>query len=217
MPPLTTANPGNLLKLLDLCLKGDPIARQELAIRISKLVYRDTYKAADTLKLNLTREDYEDINQEVVIKLFKNDNRKLRTFKGVSSIEGWLYVIVYHHMVDRSRSADEKKKRKTTSIHAPKGSDPENPTIEDTLISEGSSTLEILAYQAMVKSLRNACIEILSDEERAIFDLWCTRQYTIAQIAGLLGRKPNTISTLIHRAQAKILEYLREKEPDTVL
>jgi RNA polymerase sigma factor (sigma-70 family) len=218
MPPVTIAISGNLLKLLDLCLKGDPIARQELAEQISKLIYGYTNKAAFLLKLRLSREDYADINQEVLIKLFANDNRKLRTFRGASRLERWIYVIVYRHMVDhRLRDAEEQKQRKTISIHAPTGSDPDCATLEDSLAAEASDPREVLAYRAMVESLRTACKGVLNDEERTILDLWCSRQYTTDQIAGLMGRNSNTISTLIHRAQAKILEYLREKEPDTVL
>jgi len=218
MPPVTIAISGNLLKLLDLCLKGDPIARQELAEEISKIVYRHTYKAAGALNLRLSREDHADINQEVLIKLFKRKNRKLRSYSGKAKFENWLYVVVFNHMVDhRLRDAEEKKQRKTTSIQAPIGSDPDSPTVEDTLTDPSSDPREILTNRALVGALRTACETVLSDEERTILDLWCSRQYTTAEIGGLLGRKPNTISTLIYRAQAKILEYLREKEPDTVL
>ena len=106
IPAKTIAVPGNNLVLLARCLKGDLDARQELAVRISKLVYIDTNRAAFSLGLRLTREDVDDINQEVLIKLFANDNRKLRSFSGKSSFERWVYVIVYNCLVDRSRSAD---------------------------------------------------------------------------------------------------------------
>ena len=179
-------------------------------------MYIDTNRAAFSLGLRLSREDADDINQDVLLKLFADDNRKLRSFGGRSSFERWIYVIVYNCLVDRARSAGEKERRRTSSIHAVASSDPDGPTLQESLSSDISDPREILAYRAMVEALRAACREILTVEERTILDLWCSRQYTTDQIAGLMGRKPNTISTLIHRAQAKILEYLREKEPDSV-
>lgn len=218
MPTETIAIPDKNLELLEKCLQGDSIARQELAEQISKIVYRHTNKAAFSLNLRLSREDYDDINQEVLIKLFENDNCKLRSFRRASRLERWIYVIVYRHMVDhRLRDAEEQKQRKTVSIHTTKGSDPDSPTIEDTQRSQNSDPREIIEYGELLKSLRNACKDVLSKEDQTILTLWCSHQYTTAEIGGLLGRKPNTISTLIYRAQAKILEYLREKEPDTVL
>jgi RNA polymerase sigma factor (sigma-70 family) len=202
--------------LLESCLAGDREARQELAVRISKLVYLDTNRAAFSLGLRLSREDADDINQDILLKLFAHEGRKLRSFGGRSSFERWIYVIVYNCLVDRARSADEQARRRTTSIHAPSGSDPDSPTLEDSLADTISDPREVLEYRGMLESLRVARQEVLTEEERTILDLWCCRQYTTDQIGTLMKRKPNTISTLIHRAQAKILEYLREKEPDSV-
>ena len=202
--------------LLESCLAGNREARQELAVRISKLVYLDTNRAAFSLDLRLSCEDVDDINQDILLKLFAHEGRKLRTFGGKSSFERWIYVIVYNFLVDRARSADEKTRRRTTSIHAPSGTDPDSPTLEESLADPGADPLDVLHYRSMLESLRAARQEVLTEEDRTILDLWCCRQYTTNQIAALLNRKPNTISTLIHRAQAKILEYLREKEPDSV-
>lgn len=204
-------------ELLDKTLAGDKDARYELAVLTSKLIYRYTYDRAQSVGLHFSRQDVQDFNQDLLISLFQCDCRKLRGFKRKSSFARWLYVVVTNALIDRKRSLANRLDEDTESLQARVSSNPDAPTLEELLPDLASNPKEQLLYKSLVESVRKAKDEVLTKEEKLIIDLWCSRQYTEKEMSMLLDMNENTIATKIRRAQARILEYLKDKEGDSVI
>lgn len=204
-------------EMLDNTLADDKDARCELAVRVSKLIYRYAYDKAPSLGLRLSHEDAQDLNQEILVSLFQEDCRRLRSFKRRCSFGRWIYVIVTNALIDRKRSQTNQMAERSVSLHYGVSNDPDAPTLEELLPDLGSNPKEQLLYKSLVESVRRAKEEALSEEDKLIIDLWCSRRYTEKEMAILLGMNENAIATKIRRAQAKILQYLKDKEGDCVL
>lgn len=204
------------LELLDECLAGDAVATEELAVRTSKLIYMIAMQKAPTVGLAMTREDLRDFNQDILLSLFKDDCRRLRAFGRRSSYARWISVIVANALIDRKRSRSQQDAEKTDSLHRSLSDDPDAATLGDLIPDLSSDPREQVVYRGLVQAVRQARETVLGDEERLIIDLWCSRRHSEKEIGVLTGRNPNTVATIISRAQVKILTYLKNKEGETV-
>jgi len=204
------------MELLDGCLAGEAVATEEFAVRTSKLIYFVAMQKAPSVGLKMTREDLKDFNQDVLLSLFDGDCRRLRTFGRRSSFSHWISVIVTNALIDRKRSLENRNAERTDSIQRPLSDNPDAATLEELIPDLASNPREQVMYKALVEAVRKARDQVLSDEERLILDLWCSREHTEKDIGILLGRNPNTIATLISRAQVKILKCLKNKEGESV-
>lgn len=204
------------VELLDACFAGDAAATEDLAVRTSKLVYCIAMQRAPSVGLRMTREDLKDFNQDILLSLFGDDCRRLRAFGRRSSYAHWVSVIVTNALIDRKRSRKQQDVEKTDSIHRPLSSDPDAATLEDLIPDLAADPREQVMYRALVDAVRKARDQVLSEEEKLILDLWCSREHTEKEIGALMGRNPNTVATIISRAQVKILTFLKNKEGETV-
>ena len=208
---------ANDIELLQRVLDGDREAREDLAVRTAKIIYRMAYnKARATGLRRFNQQDAEDLVNDVLVSLFRNDARKLRLFRRESSYVRWIGVIVTHALIDRKRSKANKLEEASKSIHEKLGSDSDSPTREDFIEGLETDPHEKALYRCLVNTVREAQQKVLNEEEKLILDLWCTRRYTLNEMGLMLGKNPNTIATIIHRAQAKILKYVKKKEGDSV-
>lgn len=204
------------IELLDQCLAGNKTAREDFAVRVSRMIYVFAMQKAPLVGLSLNTEDLKDFNHDLLVSLFEDDCRRLRGFSRRSTLSGWIRVLVANALIDLKRSKDNQMREHSTSLHKPVSAGEDSVTWEDILPDLGSNPREQLLYKNLVESVRTARDEVLSDEEKVIVDLWCTRRYTEKEMSVLLDRNENTIATIISRAQAKILAYLKNKEGDSV-
>jgi RNA polymerase sigma factor (sigma-70 family) len=193
------------LALLDRCLDGDRKAREDLAVRIGRLVFMQGQVKALPLGLRLSRADLEDLSHDILVSLFEDDCRRLRAFGRRSSLSRWVAVIVANRLIDTAR-----RNVRTLSLDAPVSHDPDAAVLADVIPDPGPDPRERAVERSLVEAVREARATVLSREENLILDLWCSREYTEREMGVLLGRNPNTIATIISRAQAKILQYLRD-------
>jgi RNA polymerase sigma-70 factor (ECF subfamily) len=89
---------------------GDPVAFEHLVERNYMLVYTVSYKWCGT------KEDAEDVTQEVFMKLSKN----IFYFKEESTFQTWLYRIAINTARDFARMNERKRKKETAFIEEKK-------------------------------------------------------------------------------------------------
>ncbi|MDR4497772.1 MAG: RNA polymerase sigma factor [Candidatus Scalindua sp.] len=94
------------LELIKLARDGDAVAFEILVERSYLLVYKISYKWCGT------KEDAEDITQEVFMKLSKN----IFSFKEESTFQTWLYRITINTAKDFTRKNARKQKKETAYI-----------------------------------------------------------------------------------------------------
>ena len=203
--------------LLKQVLEGNKQAREDLAVRTARIIHGVAYHKAREVGLrDFSRQDAEDLVHDILVSLFRENAKRLRAFRGDSSYARWIWVITVNALIDRKRSKANKLAERSTSMQQRVSADSESPTVEELQQDLGSDPREILLYKSLVSAVREACEQVLGEEEKLILDLWCSRKHTEKEMGVMLGKNPNTIATIIHRAQAKILNYVKEKEEDSV-
>jgi RNA polymerase sigma-70 factor, ECF subfamily len=178
-------------ELIDLILKNQDyficlINRYQS--RLFKFIFRIT---------NVSREEAEDILQEVFIKVYKNINEVDRSLK----FSSWIYRITYNQVVSNYR-----KNRARPEYNA---------------IAINDNALNQLAVESDIKGqinqqyLRNNIIKIISKldvkyQEVLILRFWEEKDYQ--EMSDILKKPQGTIATLLNRAKQAFRQELAKQE-----
>lgn len=176
-------------------LNGNTNAFSELVECYKDLVY--------TLALRLMKDRIkaEEMAQNTFIKVFK----KLSTFKGQSKFSSWIYRITYNTCLDELRT----KKKNFNTITINEFSEYEIATIDNALSRMENEEL---------KRTIQVCIDKLPNEAGFLLTLFYFQDYSIQEMAKVLGLKPNNTKVKLHRARLKLAEILKKQlEPEIIL
>lgn len=172
--------------LIQGCLGGDRRMQEELYRRFSPRMYGVCLRYAGYA------EEAEDILQEGFIKVFK----KLGSFRGDGSFEGWIRRIFVNTAIEHFR-------RKTYL-------QPITEQHESTVEGKYLSVLDNLAEKDVMK-----LIQELSPGYRTVFNLYVVEGYTHKEIGDMLGISEGTSKSQLSRAkvilQDMVRKYLEER------
>jgi len=158
--------------LINGCLEGSRRMQEELYNRFSPRMY------AVCLRYAGNAEEAEDILQEGFIKIFK----KLESFRGEGSFEGWIRRIFVNTAIEHFR-----RKRYLMPV-----TEKEENTIEGKYVS----ALDALAEKDII-----ALIQELSPGYRTVFNMYVVEGYTHKEIADMLGISEGTSKSQLSRAK----------------
>jgi RNA polymerase sigma factor (sigma-70 family) len=168
-------------KLIDRILAGEERCYAELV---------DQYKSyAFTIALRIVndRAEAEEVAQDSFVKAFnylKNFNRQAR-------FSTWLYRIVFNTAISHKR----KNRLITERIE---NKQVENPERADSGIERDDKTLFI--GQALKK---------LNDADQLAIQLFYIKEFSLEEVASLMGQNVNTIKVRIHRARQRLADELK--------
>ncbi|MBN2418061.1 MAG: RNA polymerase sigma factor [Deltaproteobacteria bacterium] len=164
-------------ELIDLAVNGDEHAFEVLIQRHYLPVYHFSFKWCRS------KEDAEEITQEVFIKLTRN----LKSFKYKSSFRTWLFRIVINTAKDYS---------KKNSIRRSYESAYENEKISDNPghVNEDTTDVDRLYF----------CIDRLPDKQKAALMLVVAEGLSHGEAAKVLKCREKTISWRIHQARNRL-------------
>ena len=168
-------------KLIDRILAGEERCYAELV---------DQYKSyAFTIALRIVdeRADAEEIAQDGFVKAFNY----LRTFNRQARFSTWLYRIVFNTAISYKR-----KNRLITE--AIENKHVENPERADAGIERNDKTVFI--GQALKK---------LNDADQLAIQLFYIKEFSLEEVADLMGQNVNTIKVRIHRARQRLADELK--------
>ena len=151
--------------------------------------YRDGAMAV-AINILANREDAEDACQDAFLKAF----RHLRTFDAGRSYKNWFYALLSHHCLDMVRRRTRFKGFLGRFGH-------EAPMESRDAADPGGLDFKYLRP--------------LAPKERTALYLWAQEGYTPAEIASVLGCRPNTAAVHLHRARAKLRKIVKETEHGT--
>jgi RNA polymerase sigma-70 factor (ECF subfamily) len=175
-------------EIISKVLQGDQQAYAELVTR-----YQD-YVFSLTLRMIKSREDAEEVAQDVFIKAY----RSLAGFRGDSKFSTWLYTITSTTCITFLR----KKKLMVYSL--------DNETMFETADSIDSC---ITANQVEQKSRINMvheAIRLLSPDDAEIITLFYKAEQTLEEISRILGVETNTVKVRLHRARTRLKEKMEK-------
>jgi len=162
------------------CLQGERRMQEELYRRFSPRMY------AVCLRYAGNAEEAEDILQEGFIKIFK----KLDSFRGDGSFEGWLRRIFVNTAIEHFR-----RKRYLMPV-----TEKEENTIE----GKYTSVLDELGAKDIM-----ALVQELSPGYRTVFNMYVVEGYTHKEIADILGISEGTSKSQLSRAKVILQDMVR--------
>jgi RNA polymerase sigma factor (sigma-70 family) len=181
-------------EIISKVLEGDQQAYALLVDRYQRYVF------TLTLRFMKTREDAEEVAQDIFIKAY----RSLADFRGASKFSTWLYTIVNTTCITFLR----KKKLEIHSLD-------HSPVFEAAdSIDSGmqSNKVEQKSRVAMV----NQAIKLLSSDDAGIITLFYKSEQTLEEIGAILGIEPNAAKVRLHRARTRLKEKMERHFADEV-
>ena len=175
-------------------LQGEQALFAQLVQRYQQYVFTLVLRFTDS------REDAEEISQDVFVKAY----RSLADFRGESKFSTWLYTVVRTSSITFLR----KKKLDTTSL------DNERTflQLENRESGFNANTMEQKSRHAMV----NAAIRLLSPDDGQIITLFYKGEQSLEEIGRIMGLEPNTVKVRLHRARNRLKEKMEKHFSDEV-
>jgi RNA polymerase sigma factor (sigma-70 family) len=162
-------------------MEGDRRMQEELYRRFSPRMY------AVCLRYAGNAEEAEDILQEGFIKVFK----KLESFRGEGSFEGWVRRIFVNTAIEHFR-----RKRYLQPV-----TEKEENTIE----GKSLSALDGLAEKDIL-----ALVQQLSPGYRTVFNMYVVEGYTHKEIGDMLGISEGTSKSQLSRAKVILQDMVKQ-------
>jgi RNA polymerase sigma factor (sigma-70 family) len=166
-------------EIISRVLQGEQSAYAELVTRYQNYIF------TLTLRMIKSREDAEEVAQDVFIKAY----RSLADFRGESKFSTWLYRICLNTILTQRRKVSRIDYTPSLEVHSP-------------AVSNGyESTQDI-------QGLRQA-IRQLAETDRAIISMNLDG-YENAEIAELLGISNNHVAVKLHRIKQQLANTLKQ-------
>lgn len=167
--------------LIQGCIEGNRRMQEELYRRFSPRMY------AVCLRYAGNAEEAEDILQEGFIKVYK----KLTSFRGEGSFEGWIRRIFVNTAIEHFR-----RKRYVQPV-----------TEKEEAVIEGNylSVLDNLAERDIL-----ALVQQLSPGYRTVFNMYVVEGYTHKEIGDMLGISEGTSKSQLSRAKVILQEMVKK-------
>ena len=175
-------------EIISRVLQGEQAAYAELVNKYQGYVF------TLTLRMIKSREDAEEVAQDVFIKAY----RSLADFRGESKFSTWLYTITNTTCITFLR----KKKLEVHSL--------DNERVFEIADSKdsgfGANTIEQKSKQNMV----NAAITMLSPDDAEVITLFYKAEQSLEEISRILHLEPNTVKVRLHRARGRLKEKMEK-------
>lgn len=192
MPAVSTAAPSAASG--DMHLVRRALARESDAFRaIMKAHNQRLYRIARGVVRNDS--EAEDIVQEAYVRAFAS----LGAFRGDSSLATWLSRIVINEALGRLR-----KRRRTVAMPEPQAEIIQFP------LNPSDDPERTMAQRQILKLVERAT-DSLPDVYRTVFVARVIEGLSIEETADLLGVRPETVKTRLHRARALVRKALDDQ------
>ncbi len=175
-------------QLISQVLNGDHQSYKVLVERYQHYIFTLAYRLTES------REDAEEIAQDVFVKAF----RSLADFKGGSKFSTWLYTISHNTSITLLR----KKKLKIISLDQ-----------EGTFFQVENQESDFKANQMEDKSRRemvNNAIAMLSADDAQIITLFYKGDQSLDEIGQIIGIEPNAVKVRLFRARQRLKEKMQK-------
>jgi RNA polymerase sigma-70 factor (ECF subfamily) len=173
-------------EIISRVLSGDHQAYAGLVDRYQSYVF--------TLALRMvkTREDAEEVAQDVFIKAYKY----LADFRGASKFSTWLYTIVNNTGISFLR----KKKLDMYSL--------DNEQVFERAENQDSGMHANLVEQKSKISMVHQAISMLSPDDAQVITLFYKAEQSLEETAQVLGIEVNAAKVRLHRARTRLKEKM---------
>lgn len=195
--PLQRANPESLSdqQLVSLARQRDEIAVRALTKRYNRRLYR--------VARSILRNDSEaeDVVQETYVRAFTG----LDLFRGEAGFGTWLTRIAMNEALGRLR------RRRPTVDWDTHGEDRIHAEIIQFPVSAAGNDPERTMAQSEIRNVLEHSIDELPDTFRLVFVARIVEDMSVEETAELLGLRPETVKTRLHRARLLLRDTLEKQ------
>jgi RNA polymerase sigma factor (sigma-70 family) len=181
-------------EIISRVLQGEQSAYAELVNRYQNYVF------TLILRMIKSREDAEEIAQDVFVKAF----RSLADFRGESKFSTWLYTITNTTSITFLR----KKKLEVHSL--------DNEKVFEVADSKDSGLRANLVEQKSRVNMVNEAIAMLSPDDAEIITLFYKAEQNLEEISRILRLETNTVKVRLHRARTRLKEKMEKNFSEEV-
>lgn len=175
-------------EIISRVLRGESQLYSELVKRYQSFVF------TITLRFTSSREDAEEISQDVFVKAY----RSLADFRGESKFSTWLYTIVNTTCITFLR----KKKLETHSL--------DNEKVFELADNQDSGFRANQVEQKSKLQMVNEAIQLLSSDDAKLITLFYKGEQSLDEIGQIMGIDPNTAKVKLHRARGRLKEKMEK-------
>lgn len=175
-------------EIISLVLSGQHQHFADLVNRYQNFVFTITLRYTDS------REDAEEISQDIFIKAYKS----LADFRGASKFSTWLYTIVTTTCITFLR----KKKIQTHSL--------DNEKVFEVADSVDSGMRANQVEQKSRANMVNEAIKMLNPDDAKMITLFYKGEQSLEEISQILGIEPNAAKVRLHRARQRLKEKMEK-------
>lgn len=175
-------------EIISRVLRGEQNSYAELVSRYQGYVF------TLVLRMVKTREDAEEVAQDVFVKAY----RSLADFRGESKFSTWLYTIANTTSITFLR----KKKLDVHSL--------DNEKVFEVADNKDSGFRANQVEQKSRLNMVNQAIAMLSSDDAEIITLFYKAEQNLEEIARILGLEPNTAKVRLHRARGRLKEKMEK-------
>jgi RNA polymerase sigma-70 factor (ECF subfamily) len=181
-------------EIISRVLRGEQSAFAELVTRYQSYVF------TLTLRMIKSREDAEEVAQDVFIKAY----RSLADFRGEAKFSTWLYTITNTTCITFLR----KKKPDVRSL--------DNEKIFEMAENHDAGFSASLVEQKSRVNMVNEAIALLNPDDAVVITLFYKSEQNLEEIGKILGLEPNTVKVRLHRARARLREKMEKNFSEEV-
>ncbi|OSZ79930.1 RNA polymerase subunit sigma [Chitinophagaceae bacterium IBVUCB2] len=173
-------------EIISKVLSGD---HQAYAILVNRY---QNYVFTLTLRMIKSREDAEEVAQDVFIKAYKY----LADFKGASKFTTWLYTIVNNTCISFLR-------KKKLDIHSL-----DNEKVFEAADNQDSGMKANMVEQKSKLAMVNESINLLNPDDAQIITLFYKAEQSLEETAKILGIETNAAKVRLFRARTRLKEKM---------
>ena len=175
-------------EIISRVLRGEQNAYAELVNRYQSYVF------TLTLRMIKSREDAEEVAQDVFIKAY----RSLADFRGESKFSTWLYTITTTTSITFLR-------KKKLDIHSL-----DDEKVFETADNRDSGFSANLVEQKSRVRMVNQAIALLSPDDAEIITLFYKAEQNLEEISKILRLETNTVKVRLHRARTRLKDKMEK-------
>ena len=175
-------------EIISRVLQGEQNAYAELVNRYQGYVF------TLTLRLIKSREDAEEVAQDVFIKAY----RSLADFRGESKFSTWLYTIT-------STTSITFLRKKKLDVHSL-----DNEKVFEMADSQHSGFRANMVEQKSRVNMVNQAIALLSPDDAEVITLFYKAEQNLEEIGKILRLETNTVKVRLHRARTRLKEKMEK-------
>ncbi len=185
------------------CINKDLACWNALISKYSRLIYISIEKRLKKYGFTLPQHDIEDIRQNVLSSIWKED--KLKDVTSRENISYWLSIVSGNAAIAYMRKPDTRNINKTLSLDETRY----EKSAYDTIAAGTSGPDSHILRKEMEEKIDKA-IKGLSSKEKLIIRLMLFHEKKHYEIAEMLGVPEGTISSCIKRAKDKLKGCLQD-------